>query len=55
MNKLTPIFIAVALAVSAGLVIAQSRLGADGAMPDHAMPGHSMPASGNMATEASGP
>ena len=46
MNKLTLIFIAGALAISAGLMIAQNEMNTD-TVPDHNMPGHSMPASDN--------
>lgn len=42
MNKLTPIFIAGAIAVSTGLAIAQSQLNKGGALPDHDMPGMNM-------------
>lgn len=48
MNKLTPMFIAGALAISAGLMIAQNEMNTDDMpdhdMSDHNMPGHSMPA-----------
>jgi uncharacterized protein (DUF305 family) len=50
MNKLTPIFIAGALAVSAGLAFAQSQMNTPETMPGHA--GHSMSAP---ATDADGP
>lgn len=57
MNKLTPIFIAGALAISAGLAIAQSQMNKDNPMQGHNMPGmnmpgHSMPASDNPSTKA---
>ena len=37
MNKLTPIFIAAALAVSGGLALAQNQTGADASMKGHDM------------------
>ena len=54
MNKLTPIFIAGALAISAGLAFAQSQM-KDDAMKGHKMPGmnmsgHTMSASDNPST-----
>ncbi len=52
MNKLTPLFIAGALAISAGLAIAQSQMNKDGTMQGHNMAGHSMPASDNPSTKA---
>ena len=52
MHKLTPIFIGGALAISAGLAIAQSQLNTDTTMQGHDMPGHSMPASENPSTQA---
>lgn len=52
MNKLTPIFIAGAIAVSAGLAIAQSQIGTNNAEHGHAMSGHAMPASDNPSTKA---
>ena len=52
MHKLTPIFIGGALAISAGLAIAQSQLNTDTPMQGHDMPGHSMPASDNPSTQA---
>ena len=52
MHKLTPIFIGGALAISAGLAIAQSQLNTDTTMQGHDMPGHSMPASDNPSTQA---
>lgn len=52
MNKLTPIFIASSLAISAGLAIAQSQMNQDNTMQGHDMPGHSMPGSGNPSTKA---
>ena len=55
MNKLTPIFIAGALAISAGLAFAQSQMNKDEAMQGHKMPGknmsgHTMSASDNPST-----
>ncbi|WP_157188230.1 hypothetical protein [Nitratireductor pacificus] len=44
MNRLTPIFIAAALAISAGLALAQSRMTLQDGNRGHAAPGHSMPA-----------
>lgn len=52
MNKLTPIFIAGALAISGGLAVAQSQLKGGNAMPDHNMPGMEMPADGSASTKA---
>ena len=52
MNKLTPIFIAGALAISAGLAVAQSQMNKDNTMQGHNMSGHSMPASDNPSTKA---
>ncbi|WID99155.1 DUF305 domain-containing protein [Bosea vestrisii] len=52
MNKLTPIFIAGALAISAGLAIAQSQMNKDNPMKGHTMPGHAMPASDTPSTKA---
>jgi uncharacterized protein (DUF305 family) len=52
MNKLTPIFIAGAVVVSAGLAIAQNQMGTGNAMQGHAMPGHAMPVSDNPSTKA---
>lgn len=52
MNKLTPLFIAGALAISAGLAIAQSQMNKDDTMQGHNMAGHSMPASDNPSTKA---
>ena len=57
MNKLTPIFIAGSLAISAGLALAQSQINKDNPMQGHNMPGmnmpgHSMPASDNPSTKA---
>lgn len=52
MNKLTPIFIAGALAISAGLAVAQSQMNKDNTMQGHTMSGHSMPASDNPSTKA---
>lgn len=52
MNKLTPLFIAGSLAISAGLVIAQNQMVKDDPIQGHDMPGMDMsdmraPASGN--------
>jgi len=57
MNKLTPLFIAGALAISAGLAIAQSQMKEEDPMQGHPMPGISMsgtqmPASDNPSTKA---
>ncbi|MFU0506344.1 CopM family metallochaperone [Pseudaminobacter sp. NGMCC 1.201702] len=57
MNKLTPIFIAGALAISVGLAIAQSQMNTENTMQGHDMPGHSMsgasmPTSDNPSTKA---
>ncbi|MEO5759449.1 MAG: DUF305 domain-containing protein [Mesorhizobium sp.] len=57
MNKLTPIFIAGALAISAGLAIAQSQMNKDDPMQGHSMRGMNMssmemPASENPSTKA---
>lgn len=52
MNKLTPIFIAGSLAISAGLAVAQSQINKDSSMQGHTMTGHSMPASDNPSTNA---
>jgi uncharacterized protein (DUF305 family) len=52
MNKLTPIFIAGALAISAGLAIAQSKMSKDDPMQGHDMTGMEMPASGSPSTKA---
>ena len=52
MNKLTPIFIAGALAISASLAIAQSQMNKDDTMQGHNMPGHSMAAPDNPSTKA---
>ncbi|MHC1550801.1 CopM family metallochaperone [Phyllobacterium sp. K27] len=52
MNRLTPIFIAGALAISASLAIAQSQMKKDNAMQDHNMPGMNMSTSGNPSTKA---
>ena len=55
MNKHTPIFIAGALAISAGLAFAQSQMNKDDAMQGHKMSGmnmsgHTMSASDNPST-----
>lgn len=52
MNKLTPIFIAGALAVSVDLTIAQSQMNENSTTHGHAMTGHTMPASDNPAPQA---
>ena len=52
MNKLTPIFIAGALAISAGLAIAQNHINKDDPMQNHDMSGHSMPVSDSSSTKA---
>lgn len=55
MNKLTPIFIAGAIAVSLGLALAQNQLSKDDAMQghdSHDMSGHAMPASDDPSTKA---
>lgn len=57
MNKLTPIFIAGAIAVSAGLAIAQSQLNKNDSMSGHDMSGmnmsgHAMSAADNPSTKA---
>ncbi|GAA4166726.1 CopM family metallochaperone [Shinella granuli] len=52
MNKLTPIFIAGALAISAGLTIAQSQMKTGDAMQGHDMSGMAMPASDSPSTKA---
>jgi len=49
MTKLTPIFIAGALAVSAGLAIAQNRMNADNTARGHS---HAIPVSDNPSTKA---
>lgn len=52
MNKLTPIFIAGAIVVSAGLAIAQNQLKTCNAMQSHNMPGPAMSVSDNLPTKA---
>jgi uncharacterized protein (DUF305 family) len=52
MNKLTPILIAGAIAVSAGLAIAQNQLNNEDPMAGHDMSVHAMPATGNPSTKA---
>lgn len=52
MNKLTPIFIAGAIAISAGLAIAQGQLKTETPMSGHDMAGHSMPATDSPSTKA---
>lgn len=52
MNKLTPIFIAGALVVSAGLAFAQGQGGAATSMPGHDMAGMAAPATDSPSTAA---
>jgi len=52
MSKLTPIFIAGSLAISAGLATAQSQMNTDDSMQNHDMSGHSMPVSDSPSTKA---
>lgn len=54
MNKLTPIFIAGSLVISAGLAIAQNQMNKDNPMQGHDMTGMDMqtPASGKPSTKA---
>jgi len=52
MNKLTPIFIAGALAVSGGLALAQSQMNDGNAMPGHNMSSMEMPADASPSTQA---
>lgn len=52
MNKLTPIFIAGALAISAGLAFAQSQINGDNAMPGHDMSRMQTSTSDNPSTKA---
>ncbi len=52
MNKLTPIFIVSAIAVSAGLAIAQGPVNKETSMPGHTMPGMEMPAADSASTNA---
>jgi len=52
MNKLTPIFIAGAVAISAGLAIAQNQINKEDSMQNHNMSGHSIPISDNPSTKA---
>lgn len=52
MNKLTPIFIAGAVAIAAGLAFAQSQMDTDTAAHGHGTAGHSMPASDSPSTKA---
>jgi uncharacterized protein (DUF305 family) len=57
MNKLTPIFIAGSLVISAGLAVAQSQMNKDNPMQGHDMTGMEMsdmemPASDNPSTKA---
>jgi len=51
-NKLTPIFIAGALAISAGLAIAQRQMNTADPMQGHTMPGMEVSASSNPSTKA---
>lgn len=54
MNKLTPIFIAGAIAISAGLAIAQSQLKTnDATSADHSMPGMDMSGAETTSSSAS--
>lgn len=52
MNKLTPIFIAGSLAISAGLATAQSQMNKNNPMQGHGMTGMEMSASGSPSTKA---
>lgn len=52
MHKLTPIFIAGALAVSGGLAVAQSQMNKDNPIDGHDMSGHTMPVTDNPSTAA---
>jgi uncharacterized protein (DUF305 family) len=52
MNKLTPLFIAGALAISAGLAIAQSQMNKTQTMQDHNMAGRAMSPSDSASTKA---
>ncbi|AOF92644.1 DUF305 domain-containing protein [Sinorhizobium sp. RAC02] len=52
MHKLTPIFIAGALATSGGLAIAQSQMNKDNPMQGHSMSGHTMPVPDTPSTAA---
>ncbi len=52
MNKLTLIFIAGSVAVSAGPATAQGQMNTDDPMQNHDMSGHSMPASDSPSTKA---
>ncbi len=52
MNKLTPIFIAAALVISAGLAVAQNQMNKDDSMQNHKNAGHSMPVSDSPSTKA---
>ena len=52
MNKLTPIFIAGALAISGGLALALSQMNDGNAMPGHNMSGMEMPADASPSTQA---
>ena len=52
MNKLTPIFIAGALAINAGLAIAQSQMKTGDAMQGRDMSGMKMPAADSPSTKA---
>lgn len=52
MNKLTPLFIAGALAISAGLAIAQSQMNKTQTMQDHNMADHAMSPSDSASKKA---
>lgn len=52
MNRLTPIFIAGAIAISAGLAIAQSQMNHDAPMQGHDMSGMTMPGMDMSATDS---
>lgn len=52
MNKLTPIFIAGSLVISAGLSVAQSQMNTDNPMQGHNMTGMEMAASDTPSTKA---
>ncbi|MGB3815245.1 MAG: hypothetical protein WA950_18675 [Shinella sp.] len=52
MNKLTPVFIAAALATSVALAFAQSQMEKDDSMQGHDMSDHSTPVSGTSSTKA---
>lgn len=52
MNKLTPVFIAAALAISAALAFAQSQMEKGASMQGHDMSGHSVPVFGSPSSKA---